>query len=897
MPSNVISFFILFHLISLVSASGPLGRYIIDHDRLSYDTQHTHAAHRRYRRSPLQSEPLAVDFDALGRQFRVRLRRDTSVFAADVRLHDESGAELPLDTDHIYSGHLEGEPDSHVHGWMSDGVFQGTIETRHRNYYVEKIAYHRNESDSADSGRHHSIIYTDDHLRQPETDSGGGPFGGCGLNSAVEDSMLTLQSSAVHQQDHRRSQPPDTLPPSSAIHYKYTEEAQRSVLDVWTPDDDAYTVRAARVARSPRTGGATSHLPNSRGTCSVSIETDPLLWRHVYQHERDEQRTREEITALVASHMVAVNRIYRGVSFDGRYQHRGIKFEVQRMKIDNDSSCDPRYPGEQNQFCIQHVDVSNFLNMHSQKNHEAFCLSYVFTYRDFNRGTLGLAWVASSEGSSGGICETYKPYSTTMQDTPITRNRSLNTGIITLVNYGKRVPARVSQLTLAHEIGHNMGSPHDFPAHCTPGGSSGNYIMYSSATGGDLPNNSKFSACSLRNISAVLDAITASSGKRDCFTKSDGAFCGNKIVEEGEECDCGFDDTECEEKCCYPSQLSPRDVAFNSSAAGCTRRALTQCSPSEGPCCDRGTCMFVSSRVSRQCRDADECTFSATCDGRGAVCPSSQHRNNMTECNKGTKVCVDGVCKGSICLKHGMSECFLASADIEDRAKLCEVACQIGDNTSSCLSSSRLGMRDGRGIYMTAGSACDNFQGYCDVFLRCRRVDAEGPLASLKNLLFSEKTLMTIVDWVTVYWWAVLFMAIVFVILMALFIRCFAVHTPSSNPKRAPARRFTDTLKHPMGTLRRQRHHQQHQQQRGQHSASSAGGERQRLADLSAVATPTPPSRGPPPPYSQPVAPPTRHGFGQGRGHYSRQVTADCSTPQQQQRQQNRSNKSRTSKL
>ena len=73
------------------------------------------------------------------------------------------------------------------------------------------------------------------------------------------------------------------------------------------------------------------------------------------------------------------------------------------------------------------------------------------TIRDFDGGVLGLAWVAQPPGgSSGGICQERIDLSV--------GSRSLNTAIVTYLNYGSRQPRTVASITIAHEFGHNFGS-------------------------------------------------------------------------------------------------------------------------------------------------------------------------------------------------------------------------------------------------------------------------------------------------------------------------------------------------------------------------------------------------------------------------------------------------------
>ena len=84
----------------------------------------------------------------------------------------------------------------------------------------------------------------------------------------------------------------------------------------------------------------------------------------------------------------------------------------------------------------------------------------------------------------------------------------MNSGIVTVVNYKSRVPEAVSQITFAHEVGHNFGSEHDpDDSQCSPGIKGGNFIMYRRATTGTDKNNRNFSQCSKDQMGPVLHSL------------------------------------------------------------------------------------------------------------------------------------------------------------------------------------------------------------------------------------------------------------------------------------------------------------------------------------------------------------------------------------------------------
>lgn len=238
-----------------------LNEYIRHFEPLSYDTEQLHRNHLRAKRSTDLETSIVLKFRAHNRDFRLRLKRDVSAFSDDLVVVGPLGTPEDLDTSHIYRGHLLGEPKSHAFGSITNGIFHGKIVSpRDGAWFVEKAHYYFPPHEVNNSL--HSVIYHEKDVLDPYAHKRDGDATGCGVNEKTLEWMERIQNSATPESrdPFKRSWDPETP------QHKYSREA----------NEQGYS-RAKRATRPKE---------DNKNTCSLFIQTDPLIWRHIFEQVR-----------------------------------------------------------------------------------------------------------------------------------------------------------------------------------------------------------------------------------------------------------------------------------------------------------------------------------------------------------------------------------------------------------------------------------------------------------------------------------------------------------------------------------------------------------------------------------------------------------------------------------
>ncbi|XP_042147854.1 disintegrin and metalloproteinase domain-containing protein 10-like [Ixodes scapularis] len=338
------------------------------------------------------------------------------------------------------------ESGSQVYGALRRGVFEGSIHTAGDDFYVERASNYFNGS-----APFHSVLYSARDVQFPPPEGTGGSQRRrqwCGLYGHRERWMNRVLDSF----GKRKVGEADTK-------HRYIGRRLHGTLPEAEEEED--TTDVDQSDSSPERGAVNEtkrrSLDISRRVCNLQVNIDHTLFQKFYDHDEDPTLTRERLADLIVAHVRRANIIYGATNFGGI---EDISFVVQSIKMNDTSHC-LGLSRISNPFCVSGMDSAHMLHVASLANHDDFCLSYTWTYRDFSDGVLGLAWIAKREAGSGGICEKYRMSVELAPDTNKYKEfqMSLNTGIVTFQNYHNFVPQYISTITFSHEIGHNFGSP------------------------------------------------------------------------------------------------------------------------------------------------------------------------------------------------------------------------------------------------------------------------------------------------------------------------------------------------------------------------------------------------------------------------------------------------------
>ncbi|XP_062296982.1 disintegrin and metalloproteinase domain-containing protein 17a isoform X2 [Scomber scombrus] len=332
-------------------------------------------------------------------------------------------------------------------------------------------------------------------------------------------------------------------------------------------------------------------------------------------------------------------------------------------------------------------DVKKLLEQFSSDiadNASTVCLAHLFTYQDFDEGTLGLAYVAPSKPQAlGGLCP--RPYYPTAS---AKKPSYLNTGLTSTNNYGKTILTKEADLVTTHELGHNFGAEHDPDniRYCAPSDDhGGKFVMYPIAVSGDHVNNKRFSNCSKISIGKTLRFKAPV-----CFKERNSKVCGNSRVEKGEECDPGLLHLTNDE-CC---------------SSDCKFKLGVQCSDRNSPCCRN--CKFEMAGITCQEPINATCKGISSCTGNSSQCPPPENAKDNT-------VCVDnGLCRNGECNPFCEAVPNLRSCACNETEDSCKVCCRGKDGTCTPFIQS-----NGSLLFLRKGKPCT--VGFCDEGGKCMK--------------------------------------------------------------------------------------------------------------------------------------------------------------------------------
>lgn len=158
-----------------------------------------------------------------------------------------------------------------------------------------------------------------------------------------------------------------------------------------------------------------------RNICRLSLEAD-----HTFLEMAG--GTSHAVQMLV-NHVQGLNYI-----FGKELNTTAIRFQIARIRI-YFSMTDNYIP---KQLGRENLDASTFLSLVAEGDYTEYCQAVFFTHRSFTGGTLGVAYIK-------GAC--------TWND-----GQSSNTAVVTFRREDTTLPPKVTEITLAHEVGHAFGA-------------------------------------------------------------------------------------------------------------------------------------------------------------------------------------------------------------------------------------------------------------------------------------------------------------------------------------------------------------------------------------------------------------------------------------------------------